>query len=135
MGAWLARCPIALLAYDHQRYAERSSGMLWQWAASRAALQRPLAAVGYGSGWLAAEAAALGLGWHSPEAIAAAASALPSHTPLNTYGQQVLGEGSFGAWCARQLGNQVGPRLDVGNARSEPRRPSAAGGGGRDWGG
>ena len=141
MGAWLARCPIALLAYDPLRYAERSSGMLWQWAASRAALQRPLAAVGYGSGWLAAEAAALGLGWHSPEggswleAIAAAASALPSHTPLNTYGQQVLGEGSFGAWCARQLGNQVGPRLDVGNARSEPRRPSAAGGGGRDWGG
>jgi hypothetical protein len=30
MGQWLARCPIALLAYDPKRYAERSSGMLWQ---------------------------------------------------------------------------------------------------------
>jgi hypothetical protein len=106
MDQWLARCPIALLAYDPQRYAERSSGMLWQWATSRAALQLPLAAVGHGSGWLAAEAAALGLAWHSPEggtwlaAIAAAAAELPAHTPLSAYGNQVLGEG-FGAWCAR----------------------------------
>jgi hypothetical protein len=113
MGQWLSRCPIALLAYDPQRYAERSSGMLWQWAASRAALQRPLAAVGHGGGWLAAEAAALGLGWHSPQggrwlgAIAAAATALPAHTPLNAYGTQVLGE-SFGGWCVRQLGNDAG---------------------------
>ena len=112
MAGWLARCPIALLAYDPQRYAERSSGMLWQWAASRAALQRPLGAVGHDSGWLAAEAQALGLGWHSPEggswleAIAAAAAALPAHTPLSAYGTQVLGEG-FGVWCARQLANQA----------------------------
>jgi hypothetical protein len=112
MTGWLARCPIALLAYDPQRYAERSSGMLWQWAASRAALQRPLAAVGHGSGWLAAEAQALGLGWHSPEggswleAIAAATAALPARTPLSPYGTQVLGEG-FGGWCARQLANQA----------------------------
>jgi hypothetical protein len=111
MGQWLARCPIALLAYHPQRYAERSSGMLWQWAASRVALRQPLAAVGHGSGWLAAEAAALGLAWHSPEegawlaAIAAAAAELPAHTPLSAYGSQVLGE-SFGAWCVRQLANQ-----------------------------
>jgi len=30
MGTWLARCPLALLAYNPERYAERSSGMLWQ---------------------------------------------------------------------------------------------------------
>ena len=112
MAGWLARCPIALLAYDPQRYTERSSGMLWQWAASRAALQRPLAAVGHGRGWLAAEAQALGLGWHSPEGgswlegIAAAVAELPAHTLLSAYGNQVLGEG-FGAWCARQLANQA----------------------------
>jgi hypothetical protein len=67
--------------------------------------------VGHGSGWLAAEAAALGLAWHSPEegawlaAIAAAAAELPAHTPLSAYGSQVLGE-SFGGWCVRQLANQ-----------------------------
>jgi hypothetical protein len=109
MGQWLARCPLALLAYDQQRYAERSSGMLWQWAASRGALQQPAAAVGHGSGWLAVEAAELGLGWHSPAtpdgwlaALAAAAAALPPGSSLNAYGQQVL-ETSFASWCVNTL--------------------------------
>jgi hypothetical protein len=108
MARWLARCPIALLAYDPQRYAERSSGMLWQWAAGRVALGLPAAAVGYGEGWLATEAAALGLGWRSPEqepwlaAISTAAAALAAHSPLSTYGNQVL-KGSFTRWCAEQL--------------------------------
>jgi hypothetical protein len=109
MGQWLARCPLALLAYDPQRYAERSSGMLWQWAASRAALGLPAAGVGHGSGWLAAEAAALGLAWHSPTEpngwlaeLAAAAAALPAASTLTAYGEQVLGM-SFGAWCASRL--------------------------------
>jgi hypothetical protein len=108
MGQWLARCPLALLAYDPQRYAERSSGMLWQWAASRAALGLPAAGVGHGSGWLAAEAAALGLAWHSPTepngwlAELAAAAALPAASTLTAYGEQVLGM-SFGAWGASRL--------------------------------
>jgi hypothetical protein len=112
MGQWLARCPLALLAYDQQRYAERSSGMLWQWAASRGALQRPAAAVGHGSGWLAAEAAALGLGWHSPIetddwlAALAEAAALSPGSSLNAYGEQVL-ETSFSNWCTHRLRGQT----------------------------
>lgn len=112
MGQWLVRCPVALLAYDPLRYAERSSGMLWQWAASRSALQLPAAAVGYGEGWLASEAMALGLAWRSPAgqrdgadwltAVAAAAAALRSRFELSAYGRQVL-EGSFGAWCHEAL--------------------------------
>lgn len=66
MGQWLARCPLALLAYDPQGYRQRSSGLLWQWAACRAALALPALAVGYGEGWLAAEARELGVGWHTP---------------------------------------------------------------------
>ena len=66
MGQWLARCPLALLAYDPEHYRQRSSGMLWQWAASRAASGLAAAGVGYDTGWLATEAAALGLRWHSP---------------------------------------------------------------------
>jgi hypothetical protein len=113
MHQWLARCPLALLAYDPQRYAERSSGMLWQWAASRAALGLPAAGVGHGSGWLAAEAAALGLAWHSPtepngwmQTMVAAAATLPAASTLTAYGEQVLGA-SFGAWCATQLADEA----------------------------
>jgi hypothetical protein len=112
MGQWLARCPLALLAYHPQRYAQRSSGMLWQWAASRTALGLPVAGVGHGEGWLPAEATALGLAWHSPadpngwlETLAAAAAALPASSPLNPYSQQVLGK-SFSSWCAHTLNSQ-----------------------------
>ena len=112
MHNWLARCPLALLAYDPVLYAQRSSGMVWQWAASRAALGLPAAAVGYATGWLAAEARALGLGWSSPAegasgpawraALAAAAQALPPQALLTETGRQVLG-GSFAAWCAERF--------------------------------
>jgi len=112
MGTWLARCPLALLAYDPERYQQRSSGMLWQWAAGRAALGLPAAGVGYGEGWLAEEAKALGLRWHRPEggqwlaAIAAAAAALPASNTLSPYGHRVLGE-SFVSWCRRNLESQT----------------------------
>lgn len=92
MAQWLARCPLALLAYNPEQYRQRSSGMLWQWAASRAA-----------SGL----AAALGLRWHSPagqawlEALASAAG-LPARSDLSGYGQQVLGT-SFTSWCRARL--------------------------------
>ena len=95
-----------LLAYAPDRYAERSSGMLWQWAAGRAALGLPAAGVGYGEGWLAAEAAALGLTWHCSQrepwlsALAAAAAALPASASLSPYGRQVLTE-PFAAWATR----------------------------------
>ena len=109
MAAWLARCPLALLAYDPRRYGQRSSGMLWQWAASRAALGLPAAGVGHGEGWLATEAGALGLAWHSPRepngwlaALATAAAELGSISTLSAYGQQVLGE-SFASWCDTHL--------------------------------
>ena len=108
MGQWLARCPLALLAYDPEHYRQRSSGMLWQWAASRAASGLAAAGVGYGTGWLATEAAALGLRWHSPagqawlEALASAAAVLPARSDLSSYGQQVLGS-SFASWCRARL--------------------------------
>jgi hypothetical protein len=108
MGQWLARCPLALLAYDPEHYRQRSSGMLWQWAASRAASGLAAAGVGYDTGWLATEAAALGLRWHSPagqawlEALASAAAGLPARSDFSSYGQQVLGS-SFASWCRARL--------------------------------
>ncbi|MFM7676389.1 MAG: hypothetical protein ACKO5F_12595 [Synechococcus sp.] len=116
MQGWLARCPLALLAYHPARYSQRSSGMLWQWAAGRWALQQPAAAVGYSSGWLAAEAAELGLRWHGlpwrealtqdgerwRQALAAAAAALPAAQCWSAASEPVLGR-SFGRWCAEQL--------------------------------
>jgi hypothetical protein len=112
MARWLSRCPIALLAYDPKRYAERSSGMLWQWAAGRVALGLPAAAVGYGEGWLATEAAALGLGWRSPAqepwlgSIAAAAADLPADITLKPYGRVVL-TNRFATWASQILSNTV----------------------------
>lgn len=61
----LAGCPLALLAYDPRTYAQRSSGMLWTWASARLAAGQPAEAVGYGEGWLAAEAPALGVSWQA----------------------------------------------------------------------
>lgn len=127
MQAWLARCPLALLAYAPQIYAQRSSGLFWQWAAGRAALGLPMAAVGHAGGWLAAEAQALGIAWRSPAgdalpspdgtpwlaALAAAAAQLPqtaglqsedgpSEEGLTEDGQRLLTD-SFGRWCLEQL--------------------------------
>ena len=111
----LARCPLALLAYDPSHYRQRSSGMLWQWAAARRAVGATAAAVGPPSGWLALEAPQLGIGWSSPppqgdwlEALclsaarwrAEAATAMPS--PWTAYGEQVLDLG-FAPWCLQRL--------------------------------
>ena len=117
MIGWLARCPLALLAYDPERYRLRSSGMLWHWGASRAAQGSPAAAVGYAGGWLAKEAAALGLGWHSAApaveasapagelwlaALGRAAAELAGPRRLSAYGRGLLG-GDFSRWCAELL--------------------------------
>lgn len=108
----LAHCPVALLAYDPVRYAERSSGILWQWAASRQALGQAAAGVGYATGWLAQEAQELGLAWHVPSGsdgpawLAALAEAaqrprLPAPTP-SAYGQSIW-KTRFADWCLGTL--------------------------------
>lgn len=112
MHDWLARCPLALLAYDPVVYGQRSSGMLWQWAAARQALALPAVAVGHRQGWLALEARAMGLPWQLAAAddgaawlqalAAAAAGRLAGAEALHSYGQQLL-SGGFGAWCAGRL--------------------------------
>jgi len=117
MIQWLACCPLALLAYDPERYRKRSSGMLWQWAATQAALERPAAAAGHGGGWLAREAQALGLNWQSPEpasggapgdggawlsALARAAGGLGSQPSWSPYGQKLL-VADFSLWCEDRL--------------------------------
>lgn len=124
MGAALACCPLALLAYDPELYRERSSGMLWQWAASRLAVGQGAVAVGHGGGWLAAEAAELGVDWRLPMGgdgrawLAALAEAAPQATATATataYGRAVLGE-SFGGWCGRALRTTAVERSDADNA-------------------
>jgi hypothetical protein len=118
MIEWLARCPLALLAYDPQRYRKRSSGMLWQWAAARASLALPAAAVGYDEGWLAKEATAIGLNWHSLaerseemnsadgasylSALTKESARLQQRAYMTPYGQVILGE-QFWEWCLRRL--------------------------------
>jgi len=111
----LAACPVALLAYDPLIYAQRSSGMLWSWASARLAAGLGAAAVGYGAGWLAAEAAELGVGWcglpaggppptgepwlAALRASLGKGSAAPAYT---AYGRAVLGSG-FAAHLASRV--------------------------------
>ena len=109
MERLLARCPLALLAYDPRIYGQRSSGMLWQWAAARQALGRAAAAVGYAEGGLAREAPELGVSWSTPsradgwlEALAEAARPESGKAQVSAYGQKVLGT-SFPSWCADRL--------------------------------
>ena len=107
----LAACPVALLAYGAERYAERSSGILWQWAASRRAVGQGGRAVGYGQGWLAQEAKALELPWQAPAGeggdawLAALADAAAAPVPPRGGGEyaRVILDQSFAAWCAAQL--------------------------------
>ena len=117
----LASCPVALLAYDPARYAERSSGMLWQWAASRRAMGDGGRAVGYRSGWLAEEAAALELPWLTPTgtsgvdwlaALTACAAAPVPPASTSDYARVILDQ-SFSSWCTDQLGPpQLNRRLE-----------------------
>jgi hypothetical protein len=111
----LARTSVALLPYSPSAYAERSSGVLWCYGAARLAVEAPARAVGYSSGWLASEAQALGIGWHSPNGIATSTAvnpqawlnaidqALHSHPPsVTAYGQKVLGR-SYARWLLSGL--------------------------------
>ena len=105
----LARCPLALFAYDPEIYAERSSGLFWQWATARSRLGLPATAVGWSKGWIAEEAAALGLRWYSAaseetwlDALASASRTAGTHYSLNATGQIVLTSG-FQTWCLEQL--------------------------------
>ena len=52
MLAALAGTHVALLPYCPTAYGERSSGVLWCYAAARLAVGRPARAVGYARGWL-----------------------------------------------------------------------------------
>ena len=63
MQQWLSQCSMALLAYSPTTYAERSSGVLWCYAAARYALGLPARAVGYGGHWLQRESTDMGMGW------------------------------------------------------------------------
>jgi|GEM_PF-443407 len=111
----LAACPLALLAYDPGTYGQRSSGMLWTWASARLAAGQAAAAVGYGEGWLAREASALGVGWRglaaaeSPPtgeewlgALQESQQAVEAAPGFSTYGRAVLGSG-FAAHLANRV--------------------------------
>ena len=63
MQQWLSQCSTALLAYSPSTYAERSSGVLWCYAAARYALGLPAQGIGYGGHWLQHESTAMGMGW------------------------------------------------------------------------
>jgi hypothetical protein len=108
MQSHLAQTSVALLPYCPNAYAERSSGVLWCYAAARLAAGRSAQVLGYAGGWLAHEASALGIGWlslpsHATTPLAwmdsidralAFAQSAPSITP---YGQQVLCQ-SYAHW-------------------------------------
>lgn len=110
----LAQCAVALLAYSPTTYAERSSGVLWCYAAARHAANQPAIAVGYGDHWLQGEAESLGMGWRlaAPaagcsdgdlwlRALEQAMQACGQQTWLPA-ADQTLGQ-SFGAWVLEQL--------------------------------
>ena len=107
----LACTAVALLPYCPSAYAERSSGVLWCYAAARLASGLPAQAVGFAEGFLAEEAKALGVGWqalpdgeHPPHAWYAAIEGALS-APLSNfsaYGRQVLGP-SYAHWLLAGL--------------------------------
>lgn len=114
MQQLLAQCSVALLAYSPSTYAERSSGVLWCYAAARHAAGVPAQAVGYRGHWLQREAESLGMGWRvAPPAAACRDGDLwlkaielamgdcnqPVWLPAASH---TLGR-SFGAWVLEQL--------------------------------
>jgi hypothetical protein len=121
MQQWLARCDLALLAYSPHTYAERSSGVLWCYAAARYHTGRSATAVGYGGHWLAHEAQTLGMSWITAPAGLASTDAggwlatlrsglrqTQSATRLWTAAaSMVLGE-SFADWVLQQLTHREG---------------------------
>jgi hypothetical protein len=111
----LASCEVALLAYNPENYAHRSSGVLLCYAAARYAACMPATAIGYGGHWLQEEAAAWGMSWQvatpavsrdAPlwqaainKALTTARKAQPTWTP---YAKEVFGR-SFVDWVLEQL--------------------------------
>ncbi len=115
MQLLLARCSLALLAYDPIAYAQRSSGVLWCYAAARYNSGQSAAALGYGGHWLQAEAEALGMAWHTApvvvtpgdgelwlRAIKEALSQRAAPVPWSAQAKRVLGQ-SFSSWVVEQL--------------------------------
>jgi hypothetical protein len=121
MQQWLANCDLALLAYSPHTYAERSSGVLWCYAAARYTSARPATAVGYGGHWLAHEAQTFGMSWiTAPAGLGSSDGAgwleilrqsLPQAqaTPAQwtAAARQVLGQ-SFAHWVVQQLSASKG---------------------------
>ena len=112
----LAGCELALLAYSPPTHVERSSGVLWCYAAARYNCGRPAVAVGYGGHWLAYEAQALGMAWSTASPAVGASDGLDwldmlqqglaqaQATPPRWSGdaQLVLGQ-TFANWVLQQL--------------------------------
>lgn len=103
MQRLLAGCTRALLAYDPHSYGQRSSGLLWCYGAARLAIGAEAVVVGYGGGWLAREAAELGIGWRaaSGDWLAALGRSEPRGV-FTDQGQEVLG-GAFAQQMAERL--------------------------------
>ncbi len=105
MQRHLAACSRALLAYDPEAYGQRSSGLLWCYGSARLAIGAPALAVGHGEGWLAREAAALGIGWNvgrNGDWLAALGEAETSSAGFTAYGRAVLGH-SFAQQMAQRV--------------------------------
>jgi hypothetical protein len=112
-----ASTELALLAYCPEAYAERSSGVLWLYGAARLACGAAARIVGRPGGWLAKEAAALGLQWcdlpagsDPPQILAVMADAMQQaggEAQVNAYGWQVL-SGSFADWLLDALDGRSG---------------------------
>jgi hypothetical protein len=113
MQQLLAGCTRALLAYDPQSYGQRSSGLLWCYGAARLAIGAEAVAVGHGQGWLAREAAELGIGWHECRGdwLEALGSSEAS-AKFTARGREVLG-GAFAAQVAERL-QAMAPIADQG---------------------
>lgn len=104
MQRQLAGCTVALLAYDPEAYGQRSSGLLWCYGAARLAEGAPAVAVGHRSGWLAREAAELGISWRVGEGDWLGALGAARRTASFTaYGRAVLGR-SFAEQMVERLG-------------------------------
>lgn len=111
----LASCDLALLPYCPSRYAHRSSGVLWCYAAARYTAGLPAAALGYGGHWLQEEAQSWGMAWQTVDparpvdlapwqnGISQALMEAPKRQAAWTpYASAVLGR-SFADWVLEQL--------------------------------
>jgi len=105
----LAGCDVALLPYSPRSYAQRSSGVLWCYAAARYAAGLPAAAIGYGGHWLQREAEAFGMVWHVADAPWPVAlsqvleqQGVAQATLWTSYATEVLGR-SFADWLVESL--------------------------------